>query len=360
MAAPPTIRPAFSNRYGAWRFVALVMAIVASPLALAWHPPDRDDVYRGVEDGNGPFSFIGREIFERTEPIDVLVLGSSISWAGVDATIWQQALSEHLGRKAVVVNFGSNWRGEDLLYFQLRDLLQRRQVRLLLYSTPGSSETQWMAHSQAYHWLDGEWISGSATLSWRLRVQLYGLQVLGAPRQMLMWIRHELGRPADAPGSVDSALGSLRAARGLRGAPFVPFAPLPVIVAADSLVATDAQPAAFQFSSEPLAAYGRHFVMGIAGLVNRHHVPVVGLHVTRFSEERSSVIRERTNWSQIFGRSVPLLGISAERLFAALSDDEIRLLYYDDHFNVNGSEFFTRTMTPGLLGVYDADVNQAR
>lgn len=351
-----SVRPAFDSRRAAWMFVIAVLAILASPLALALHAPDRRDVYRAVEEGNGPFSFIGREIFEHTEPIDVLVLGSSLSWAGVDARAWQQALSEHLGRPAIVVNFGSNWRGEDLLYFQLRDLLQHRQVKLLVFSTPGPAETQAIAHSQAYHWLDDDW-GQTPPLSWRSRAQLYGLQVIGAPRQFLMWLRHERGR---APTSIDAAFGSLRAERGLRGAPFVPFAPEPVAASAESLLASEAQPGAFQFSAEPLAPYGQHFLARIAQLVDTHHVPTAVLHVTRFSEGRSTFIAERTRWSQVFGHSLPLLGISADRLFAPLTDNQIQKLFYDDHFNANGSAYFTRTLTPALLRTYDTSVHAAR
>src|SRR5262249_37814750 len=142
-ATPGLMDPAFSSLGRAGAFAALLLACLLAPLALR---PPRQAAWSGVPTSEGPFSHIQHQVFEGKGDSDRLVIGSSLIWAGIDTPQVERALSAQLGRKATVLTLGSNWWGEDLTYFLLRDLLARRKVKMVVFSMPTKNDQQSAPH----------------------------------------------------------------------------------------------------------------------------------------------------------------------------------------------------------------------
>jgi len=78
------------------------------------------------------------------------------------------------------------------------------------------------------------------------------------------------------------------------------------------------------------------------------------LHVPWYTEHESETVDERSNWPQLLGDDISVVGITPRRLFEGMKDEEIRLHYYDGaHLNLNGNRFFTRAIAPALLKLHD-------
>src|SRR6185369_7920682 len=116
--------------------------------------PAREAAWSGVPTCEGPFSHIQQGVFEEKGDIDLLFIGSSFLWAGIDTPQVERAQSAQLGRKATVLTLGSNWWGEDLTYFLLRDLLARRRVKMVVFSMPTKTDQQSAPHPGAAYWYD--------------------------------------------------------------------------------------------------------------------------------------------------------------------------------------------------------------
>jgi hypothetical protein len=54
--------------------------------------------------------------------------------------------------------------------------------------------------------------------------------------------------------------------------------------------------------------------------------------------------------------ALPMLGVPNSKLFKGLKPSEVDALYYDDHLNVNGMEYYTRAILPGVLELYEKAV----
>jgi len=63
----------------------------------------------------------------------------------------------------------------------------------------------------------------------------------------------------------------------------------------------------------------------------------------------------RTFWPDVAHAAVTMIGVQPAKLFAGLTDDQMRKLYSDSvHFNENGQNYFTALMTPTLLKLYES------
>jgi hypothetical protein len=110
----------------------------------------------------------------------------------------------------------------------------------------------------------------------------------------------------------------------------------------------------FQFSQDSLPPYHQYYLRKIVDLLRQERVPLTFLNIPQFSERKNVGVTERENWPATLQVDVPLVGIAPAELFTGLSDDQIRFMYYDEHMNVNGSEFFTRAVAPAILKIYAA------
>jgi hypothetical protein len=170
--------------------------------------------------------------------------------------------------------------------------------------------------------------------------------VLGAPRELLAHIRPNLVSP-------DELAVPMRSDKlGYYGAPFVPEP-------------TDASPVPAEQSygsppydfvrgtGKPLNAYENHFAQQITKLAAGNHVKLALLHIPIDSELGLGYMPERARWVDALHTNAPIIGVPSNVLFKNTDATIVHNYYRDQHFNINGSLLFTRTIVPAILKAYD-------
>ena len=343
----------WSNRH-AVALIAVVGTLLTLPVLMhVVGLPPRDRVYSGirVETGTGPLD--EHNIFEEKGPVDILFVGSSLLVRGVDMSYIEQQLSAKLGRPAKVRYLALKWQGLDMQYMLMHDFLEHHKTGMVIMNMPSDALLGDSPHIQAYRWMRwGEFPQSTAGLSFRSRMAVYGAEVLGAPRQLVNYIRPN--RLVETPQLVQK-LGSQSdyGAVGYYGAPFIPEPRTPPVFDVPSMISHGADDANFDFNGQPLGPYHRRWAREIGDLSKRYNVPFGMLHIPEDTEKGMQRIPERMFWPDVIGLpSAPVIGVPSARLFSATPKAEIQNYYYDQHFNDNGKEFFTRAITPAVLDVY--------
>jgi hypothetical protein len=321
--------------------------------------PPRDRVYSGirVETGTGPLDEY--DIFEEKGPVDVLLVGSSLLVRGVDINYIEQQLSLELGRPAKVRRLALKWQGLDMQYMLMKDFLEHHKAGMVIMDMPTGALIGDSPHIQAYRWMRwGEFPQSTASLSLRNRIGIYGAQVLGAPRQLVNYLRPN--RLVQTPALVQK-LGaqSEYGGVGYYGSTFIPEPRIPPTFAPDSMVSHGAADPNFDFNGDPLGPYHQHWAGEIGNLARQYNVPFAMIHVPEDTEKGSTRIPERMYWPQVIGLPIaPILGIPSATLFRDTPADQIKNYYYDQHFNDNGREFFTLAITPAILNLFAKEVGK--
>jgi hypothetical protein len=302
----------------------------------------------GLTDHAGLFTLQEQVQNDPRPDIDILFIGDSMLRFGVDAGLVEQEMSQALGRPARVLMFGFQHRGEEVYYLALRDLLaHHKRPKLLVLNLPRAP-----FHVDRPHPSDWELVSPGESpafyegLAWRYRFRLYAEQVLGFPRVILALLhdRHAALRPDDH--------GSALREDGFEGAPFVRYTPPVPQFAARQMIYSAETKDRWSYEGGSLFPYAENFDRKLVALAAEHHIPLVALSVPLQSRAEHRQIMELTNWSTYFGVPIRMVGVPPAELFAGLSADEIKKLYWNDHFNANGSRYFTKAIMPALLQLY--------
>lgn len=370
------MRPAFASTRQAAAFALLLLVLLLLPAIVGpGRLPSREEIYSSFWWANGPFPYIHQQIFEEKGDIDIAFVGSSHMLHGIDTPYVQEQLSKKLGRPAVVRSICWGGAGFDALYVITQDLLQHRKVHMLVFydeynsGAPHANEANALAPRWFRYGDNAEALSG---LPIRFRPSYYWAAIIGMPRNLLSLIRSNI--PVDlisekknyletaykAPNPV-TRLGSISAHLGFgpdpapssANAAFVDFAPPMDTLSSDVAIYSPATQSMFQFSGPSTPPLPLHFARKFAKLAQEHGAGLVLLHVPTFSERRDPVIQEREFWPDVLPANVDMVGIPSATLFAGLTDDDVRKLYYNPvHMNKNGQEYFTPIITPSLLKLY--------
>jgi hypothetical protein len=372
------MRPAFSSTKQAAAFALLLLGIFLLPIVLHGRllAPTRENYLQQGWDTFGDYQYLYRQIFEETNDIDIAFVGSSRIWLGIDTPYVQKKLSEQLGRPTVVRTIAWGWGGFDKFYFVMRDLLERRHVRLLVFNDEGQSVN--LMDPFVRRWFRfGETGTNLADFPLRLRLDYYFAAIQGMPRNLVDILRPnlpcefsvaDLARLEKTYYSTDPAtqLGSLALRQGFSSSPifednhppFEFFTPATEVQPSDVLIYSTATSAQFQFVGPPMLAAQTHFAKKFATLAAKNSTRLVLLHVPNLTDVGRSTIPEREFWPETLHADVALIGIPPQKLFAGLNDAEIHKLFAEQyHLNQNGQKYFTRLITPALLKLYEASTN---
>jgi len=359
------MRPAFSSERQAALFALLMLAVFLLPVLLR-KPllPGRERVYAAASWGDGAFPYIHDQIFDERGDIDIAFMGCSTIFWGVDTPYVQAKLSEKLGRQAVVRTIGWNRPGDDPLYFICRDLLEHRKVRMIVFCDLSRGATN-TAHLNAAHWFRfGEDAPDLTGVPLQSKISFYSSAVLSAPRNLLSLLRHD--QEVIASNRISWAqfvnipspalnLGSLAVSKRYDGS-FTEFAPPKQADPGCAVIYSPASLEAFRFSDTGFPALQTAMMRKIGALAREHGAKLVCLHMPGDEERRSTVIKERTFWPNAFQTDVAMLGVPGGALFAGLSDQDVRKLFYDyQHFNANGRKYFAPAITPALVQLYESE-----
>jgi hypothetical protein len=334
-------------------FVLLIAFALCLPALLSRSGAvTRQRSYELMPEQHGAYSFVRSQIFEDGSDIDILFVGSSIQWNAIDTPQVQAALSDTLGRKANVVSFGFNFNGIDIPYAELRDVLERRRVRLVIFSIPRLPFNDG-PNATAYKFLGpGDDEGATAGLPFRYRSALYAGAVLRSPHDLLRIVESIETEPSKYAADLGANKETL--GMGRKSSKFVRFVPASPRLPVRDLLLSDTTREHFEFTNESLPPYQEHYLDEIAKLLHRCGTPLAMINVPQYNERSSTKVIERQDWARRLGSDVPLIGVPPATLFEGLSPDEVEKLHCDIyHFNKNGNEFFTRTVLPAILHVYD-------
>ncbi|MCU1222797.1 MAG: hypothetical protein JWQ42_890 [Edaphobacter sp.] len=346
----------WSNRH-AVGLISVLGILLSLPvlLSLIGLPP-REMVYSGIRIETGPGPHDERDIFVDKEPVDILFVGSSLMVRGVDMDYVQSELSKKLGRPARVRFVALKWQGLDMQYMLMRDFLEHRKASLVVMVMPSLALVGDSPHIQAYRWMRwGDFPRSTAGLPFSSRVSIYGAEVLGAPRVVLNYLRSN--RHIHDPEVVEE-LGTQHeyGAVGYFGSQFVPEPRTPPAIPVENMIDQSKSNPAFVYDGPALGPYHLHWAKEIGNLTKQYGVPFAMLHIPEDTEQGRTTVPERMYWPEVMGVQAPMVGVPAATLFSHVPPQEIDNYFYDQHFNDNGKEMFTRAVTPAILEVYDKHV----
>ena len=362
--------PAFSSTRQAGMFALLLLLLFLLPLAMPKSLlPPRQEIYSSAPWGYGSFPYMREQIFDEKGDIDILFMGTSRIWWGIDTPQVQETLSQKLGRKAVVRTLAWNNPGPDAEYFILRDVLEHRKVRMLVIGDccTGAGDTAHWAASDWFRVAD-QW-DGLAGLPLRSKLSFYTSAILGMPRNLLSLMRTNLPAiPSDEISltgfehfehvrSPTFRLGAL-AVRRRKGQPFEDYTPQSNARTSDVCIYSEATKPEFNFAGAKIYPMQSAFLAKIGALAREYHVKLVYLHMPLSNEMKSPLINEPVFWPPLLGGDLTMMGIAPTKLFAGLSDEEVLKLFYNvEHLNQNGQTYFTSLITPSLMQVYEDQAN---
>jgi len=339
--------PAFSSARQAGAFAVSVLLILLLPLlAEKWALPTREQMYSATGRSTADFPTFHQDIFEDKGDIDIAILGSSRMGCALDPVYLEEKLSGKLGRPAVVRDLTWTWNGYDALYFIAQDLLEHRKVRLMVipdltYDLSFAAGN--VAHRQTTYWFrladNGAALAGLPVKS---DASFYASAILGIPRNLVGRLRPNLPALPTKPHALPWYYSQSD------------YMPSTGVTAADAHIYSAATRGDFRISEQPIPAMQLAFMRKIGLLAQQYHTKLALLNLPDFADRTQTLVQETTDWPEAFQTNVSVIGIAPATLFAGLSDDQIRQLYYNaTHFNQNGQRYFTPLVTPGLIQIYE-------
>jgi hypothetical protein len=349
----------------------LLLLLLAPALAGKKFLPPREEIYSSLWWKGGAFPYMEGQIFREKNDLDVVFMGASHTWGGIDTPYVQQLLSEQLGRPAIARTFCWGGTGDDILYLVARDLLENRRVRMLVVDDDDQeSDRPHLLAPRLFRFGDDAAALDGLPVS--CRAMYYFAAVEGMPHNWLSLLRTNLPADMSAPSywqihshapNVADNLGAVTAQIGFRSnpdaepEPFSAYTPQTGVRPSDVCIYSADTKTHFSFSSSSLPPMQLHFAQKLSLLAREHGCKLVVLHIPIFDERRSAVIFEPALWPDALQNQVTVMGIPPATLFRGLTDGEIRKLYSDPlHFNENGQKYFTSLITPNLLKIYESPI----
>lgn len=315
--------------------------------------PDKVELYRSIPDNYGPYRSFSNEIFKSKDTLDLLFVGSSLLWTGIDDHYISKMLSKIHDSDLNVKLFGINWRGEDILYYIIRDIIENRPVKRLILSMPTPKHNDKNIHNVLYRFLQyPNYKESILGLNPIYSFIYYAASVLSAPRQLITIFKKEI---AFSNYENFNQTGSYKVNSGFNGAPFKyinnkkpNYFPLE-----NTMYSLDGSN--FKFQGPEINGYQKHYIGKIFELLKKNNIKTAIIHIPKYSERESDKISERVCWPKTFDTEVDIIGIRPNELFESMSDDSIKYFYYDEHLNSNGNEYFTASIFPAIAEFYEKD-----
>ena len=359
-ASPPDHGPLpFTQRTG-WliRSVAVLMCVALAPVVIGSLPQeDRRAAYASVPTRAGPFAYHYAQMVEETTPVDLLIVGQSTLWNALDTPMIQDALTVAWERPAVARTLGFSWEGPDLIHVLTKDMVSRREVRAVLIQAPKRWQTRNAPHPYTNRLVrpNEEHDYGFDALPLELRATWCSARALATPIHLLNRVRTPADRWVEEDPLRDFTLdlprelGSSAREIGFLGAPFIEGRPPPPTAPVERWIHTECS------DEGTLSDYARHFYGLLGRTCADRGIPIIVLDIPDYGESDRVAPSFVADWPQLLGGEVHLVGLPGAELFAGIGPEERERIFFDYHFNRNGSEWFTEALIPALLEILDAD-----
>ena len=349
------INQPFSSKKQKIFFITIICFFISLPVIMHHFElyPDKVELYKSIPNNYGPYHSFSREIFKSKDTLDLLFIGSSLLWTGIDDQYISKMLSEINDSDINVKLFGINWRGEDILYYIIRDIVENLPVKRLILSMPTTKHNDNNIHNVLYRFLQyphyKDYILG---LNSKYNFIYYAASILSAPRQLITNFKKE--NTFSNYENFDQ-IGSYKVNSGFNGAPFKYVNRKNSNYFSEKNTMYSFAESNFKFQGPDINEYQKHYIGKIFELLENNDIKTAIIHIPKYSERESDKISERVCWPKTFDTKVDIIGIKPNELFKSMSEDSIKYFYYDEHLNSNGNEYFTESIFPAIAKFYEKD-----
>ena len=334
------MRPIFGNNYHKAVFLCALFYVISAPFWAA-SLLSADTRYRLVPSRMGVFEHQATEITNQKTPIDVLFLGSSSLWTAIDHNKLDE-IAKTEGRPALnTLTLAGNWRGEDLLYLQLRDLLKNREVHHIIISPP-NGRSNGPHPASKYLWdLGSDWPT-VAGLPTRQRLAIYAESALVSPR--LLWAIVFPPKQLVSTSNMKQTRGSLLRPLGWKdwGGVRREFADAPIVahpLSVRDVLYCPSDVDIFLSDKSMINPFEAHFFSLILALADQSEIPLTILNIpTPDTLGGGGVALPKASILKLAEKH-PVVSLTAEQLFPGKTRSEWVDYYYNpQHANISGAQ----------------------
>ena len=151
--------------------------------------------------------------------------------------------------------------------------------------------------------------------------------------------------------------GKLPVSQGFLGEKFKDLGNLlPILPSHKNIILSDETSSKFKNHNIPLTSLQHTFLKEIMYLAEKNKVKVIILNIPIHSVLNKQKIPMKLNWKDYFGKNIDVIGVQKNILYKGFDDNKIKLLYYDDHLNVNGMSFWSKFIAPSILEIYKSTI----
>jgi hypothetical protein len=320
--------------------LATLLLFPAGLALVPWYT--QEQLFYGVPKADGPFQFIARQIYTEKAPIDVLFVGSSLTWAGIDSEMIESKLrSEHNKSNARVLNFGVLGRADELIYLLLSEVLKQRRVKLVVYESPRTMHDANGPYYHAHRWLNPfTHFEAVRDINPKHLLSYYALSVLGAPRSFVVTL---------LPPGRDLAQKSEHSywVRPDNGGPTLDMPQNTPIFGVDDALRSKTVAGEWRQSPEPLTPFQKFWFEKTRKLVEAHGVTLVTLNIPIRSDLQAGFITEKIDPDLTKTHPLTQIGLVPGKLYLGTADPE-RRFFTDDHMQREGARYFSGALVPVL------------
>jgi hypothetical protein len=370
--------PPFSSMAHALMFCATLVFFAFAPLVLQIGTPESYiSKFKAMPLTYENYLTVAH-FLESDEKLDVVIIGSSETWASLDPNAITGYLENTGSAKGLRgLNAATNWAGFDRSLIVLKSILERKKPRLVLMGETQTSAGSVPHYLSKFFW-NGEFndLLGSPAL----RLKYYAMRVLGAPHEI--WRRYFSSNATTDGIIADVAKLDKGKAQGLQRlihnngfqgldlgwtttgeegssadskaisakARYHPATPQQ---AADIFWETEL-PDYVVYADDAHDANQTRFLQAIAKLCKDKGIVFASVVLPiNFKDTVASklVIRPLAEGAK---RDWPMIGLPMNEVFKGLSLEQAKAYYHDmSHFNKAGGETYTELLLPGIRRLYE-------
>lgn len=334
------MRPAFTRRGDALLFTVLLAVVLAFP-ASPWWPGPEGRFWPPLPLLNN-VTIVRGILFGPPRDYDIVLSGASALWNDVDPDILREEFVKAglPAPRVVYVPYEGFW--PEVRYGLLETFFQRHTARLVLlneeiYPAWGASQGPYVLSPR------DPVLTGLPAAQ---RGALYGAAVVAGSR--VAFENLTTPRPGKGWWWATGPLGFWSSRQGYGGTAFEEWAGWhPEVPVSEILHVKEPEtpPTALPM---PTSA---HFRRRTEELITAHGGTFAYVTTPWFYHRRLDLLNERTDVA--YPPEHPFLGVAPARLFAGMTDEDIKRVYRDDgHLNANGSAVFTRLLAPAILQLW--------
>ena len=325
--------------------------------------PERELAYKSFSPQLGPTQVLYREIFQEKEVVDILVLGSSLMMCAIDPVLLSETISPKGTKSLNILNLSTNWRSEDINFVILNDLVKRRSVKTLIWSpiSPDFSNNEGPHELGFQFWNHGENFEITRSLPVKYQLNYFTGSILNFPRSIYLSLTRgdKRSKPFfDIPQKYNfGPKGALHQTQNYFFEPWEKIEKKIPIIDIQSSIYSSQSHGNFKFSEKSVSDFQRIMISKLGDICAENGISTICLSLPNFRNHLSQNVLLHENWSKVLNTENIMVGISPKSLYKNLSEEEIRMFYFDSgHMNLNGQRYYTKAIAPVIKFLHEKNL----